>query len=687
MKQREAFSMNFFEHQSRALRKSRTLIYLYILAIIAIIAVFHTVVSVSAQLPWLNEWLLVETVVITLIVGGASLFKIQQLKSMEGDGIAESLGGVRINSQTASFSEKRLLHIVEEIALAAGAPIPNVYVLREESSINAFAAGFSPESSVVAVTQGTLDYLNREELQGVIAHEFSHIVHQDTNLNLKIMGVLFGLCIMTIAGFEMIRFAPLFMSNSRSSRENDSTASIGAVLLALGLAFVIIGLVGQLLSNIIRAAVSRQREFLADASAVQYTRNPLGIAGALAKIKFLADGGAKIANKKSAAASHMFFGSPFAPGFFSRIFDSHPDLVTRTKRINPQFDGAFPTSIRKQTEQEIQKDESQRKTTLPPILDKFPFPPRNPARVGTAGFAITAASPEPNATPQNAPPVQATPKEISQKLLHSVGEVPSENITYAEGLLQNIPEEINEFVRTPLGAKALICAFLLPTEDLEISAEGNTLQAAPKEIQEETKKIFSKTRELSKTMKFILAELAYTSLKTIAPAEYESFRRLVMNLIAADKKYDLFEYGLYAILIRNLDRFFGKRRPTTPKFSRLDSSLKEPFQMVLSFFAYSGSDQSIERKKAFSLGCSVLGVDMQLLPQTECRLQYFTTSLEKLTLADFPLRRKILDAFYQCIIADGTITEQESELIRIVSRYLESPVPLTGQLSGAVLLG
>ena len=261
-----------------------------------------------------------------------SLYKMAQLAG-GGTVVAERLGGRRVYPNTTDPVERRLLNVVEEMALASGVPVPPVFLLSEEQGINAFAAGYSPSDAVVGVTRGCAQQLTRDQLQGVVAHEFSHILNGDMRLNMRLIGVLHGILLMGLVGRELLRLVG--HSGGGRSRRNDGAAP----LLLIGLAFMVIGFLGLFIGNLIKAAASRQREFLADASAVQFTRNPEGIAGALKRIG-AAVFGSKLASPRAAEASHMYF----AEGI-STLFASHPPLHERISRIDPQWDGKFPQAL------------------------------------------------------------------------------------------------------------------------------------------------------------------------------------------------------------------------------------------------------------------------------------------------------------------------------------------------------
>jgi Zn-dependent protease with chaperone function len=337
--------MNFFQRQEETRRSSRRLVVLFAIAVIAVIAAVNVVVAfVLSQAqqrsdvysveygpaeygPSLGEWMaahpgtvLITTLIVAAIIGLASLYKSIVLGG-GGGVVARSLGGVRVSPDTTDAQQRRLLNVVEEMAIASGVPMPEVYLLEQENGINAFAAGHNPANAAIGVTRGTLTSLNRAELQGVIAHEFSHILNGDMRLNIRLMGLLFGLLVIAMVGRTVLRV---------TQGGRDSKKAWPVMLVALGV--LIIGYVGLFFGRLIQAAVSRHRESLADASAVQFTRDPTGLRGALVKIGALS-GGSKIANPEVEEVAHMLF----APGI-SRFFSTHPALEDRLKAIDPQFD-------------------------------------------------------------------------------------------------------------------------------------------------------------------------------------------------------------------------------------------------------------------------------------------------------------------------------------------------------------
>lgn len=354
-------SSNFFSQQDLARRNTRLLVLLFSIAVALLILLTNVLVLASfglvnpaqpvtadiwQQLPWPMVVAISATVV--LAVAGAILYKWQQLQQ-GGKVVAIALGGQLVAPDTADATERRLLNVVEEMALAANTPVPPVYLLPEQS-INAFAAGYSPADAVIGVTQGCARLLSRDELQGVIAHEFSHILNGDMRMNIRLIAILNGILFLGHIGYYLLRGS----SNSSLVRRRSSNNKNGGGIVVLGLGLVVIGYLGSFFGNLIKAAVSRQREFLADASAVQFTRNPRGIAGAL-KVIGSHSSHSNIASPNADENSHLFFGEAISR--WASVFATHPPLATRIKRLEPHWNGKFPTA---RTAQVIDSDRAQK---------------------------------------------------------------------------------------------------------------------------------------------------------------------------------------------------------------------------------------------------------------------------------------------------------------------------------------
>lgn len=275
--------MDFFEQQDQARAKTGTLVLYFLMAVVCIIvAIFALFSAVFMQteeyrtLAWSIELAFMTTTGTVIVVALASLGRIASLSS-GGSAVAEALGGKLISPNTGDPFERRIRNVVEEMAIASGTPVPPVYLMEEEG-INAFAAGFAPRDAVIGITRGCATKLTRDQLQGVVAHEFSHVLNGDMRINIRLTGVLFGIVFLARIGEIMLHAGRGSRYRRRSKDEG------GGAFVLLGIGLVVIGLIGGFFGSLIRAAVSRQREFLADAAAVQFTRNPDGIAGALKRI-------------------------------------------------------------------------------------------------------------------------------------------------------------------------------------------------------------------------------------------------------------------------------------------------------------------------------------------------------------------------------------------------------------------
>lgn len=329
---------DFFAAQDAARARSRALVWLFLASVVALIIAIYVAVSFLLILlgegvrVWDPRVFLAVALSTSLVVGVSSLVKILRLRA-GGGSVARSVGGRPVDPATVDPDERRLVNIVEEMAIASGVPVPEIYVLDAEDGINAFAAGFSPDDAAVAVTRGCMTKLNRDELQGVVAHEFSHILNGDMRLNIHLIGLVFGLLALSVVGQGMIR-ASIHSGGGRRRNGKDG-AGIVAALVALGLILLAAGWIGVLFGRLLQSAVSRQREFLADASAVQFTRNPSGLAGALRKI---GASGSRVRHEHSQDVAHLFFASGIS-ATWAGLFATHPPLADRIRALDPAWDG------------------------------------------------------------------------------------------------------------------------------------------------------------------------------------------------------------------------------------------------------------------------------------------------------------------------------------------------------------
>jgi Zn-dependent protease with chaperone function len=641
--------MDFFQNQDVARKRTGLLVFSFVLAVILIIlSVYAAVEAVLAFAEpesrgeamdslgrlWNPELFGIVALGTSGLIAGGSLFKMAAL-SGGGHTVAELLGGRLLHPDKASPDERRLLNVVEEMAIAAGLPVPPVYLLENESGINAFAAGHTTGDAVVAVTSGTLERLSRDELQGVIAHEFSHILNGDMRLNIRLMGVLFGILVIGLTGWIIFR-SSMNTGYVRVGARDDDRKGFNPLPL-IGLALYVIGYVGVFFGNLIKAAVSRQREFLADASAVQFTRNPEGISGALKKIGALAQG-SRIQDPHAEEASHMFFGE--AVSGFNELFgllSTHPPLVERIRRIDPSFTGDFS-----QVHLDGAADEAPRRQRLSP---------RAPSGV----MALTAAG------------------AVAQ-----VGTIDQDHIDFASDLKQSIPRPLADAVRDPLGAQATVFVLLLDPGESVLLAQLAWLDSyAPPAVARATRLLIADAQRLAPAARLPLVEMAAPALCQMTPAQFHEFIRCVESLVQADNKLTLFEYTLQRLLIRHVVTHFIRTQPPMVKYSTIPP-LTVPVAVVLSALAYAGEQTPEGTARAFAEGVKALGwpgVRLELAPPRSVGIAEIDAALELLAMAAPRLKKQIVLACAACICVDGTVTIDEGELLRAVSDCLGCPMP------------
>lgn len=650
--------MNFFEHQEAARRRTSLLIGYYGLAVLAIILALYAVASalfrgadrsVEAEGAGWLVWDPTLFAAVALGVGGlilvGTLYKIATLRG-GGATVATMLGGRLVPPQTTDLHERRLLNVVEEMAVASGTPIPPVYVLDNEPGINAFAAGFTPADAVVAVTRGTLEELTRDELQGVVAHEFSHIFNGDMRLNLRLIGVLNGILVLALVGYWMFRITARSSSGGGSRRNKNNP--LAAVVL-LGLAMWIIGYIGVFFARLIKSAVSRQREYLADASAVQFTRNPLGIGGALKKIGAYS-AGSRLESARAEEASHLFFANGIAESLLG-LMATHPPLETRIRRIDPQFDGDFVAAVRHAPVPDAADD------TVAPSLASGGAPTPNP-------------SPEPPPLPLAASCV--TPAAI----IESVGTLQPQQIAYAAHLLNAWPVPLREACRDAQRAQSVVYGLLLSPREAVRSRQMAEIAASGPSAAADIGQLAPLVAAVDRRGQLPLADLALSALRTLPAAAYATFRGTVFALAAADDEISLFEYAVLRMMVRRLDPVYGLARYPVARHKTIGAIAGES-RLLFSALAWFGNETPQAAAHAFQQGVRPLGLadGAELLPRADAGLQALDRALDRLAEAAPPLKQQLLTAAVACISADGQITVDEAEAIRAVADTLGCPLP------------
>ena len=551
------------------------------------------------------------------------------------------------------MTERKVLNVVEEMAIASGTPVPPVYMMQDEKGINAFAAGYTTNDAVIGVTRGCVEHLSRDELQGVIAHEFSHIFNGDMRLNIRLIGILNGILIIGMIGYYVMRT----MAFSGSGRRGKGGS--GGAVLAVGLGLMAIGFLGTMFGNMIKAAVSRQREFLADASAVQFTRDPGAVAGALKKIGAI---GAGVRNPAAVEVSHMFFARAVTSGINS-AFATHPPLATRIRRIEPNWDGVYPR-IEAPPKPKPEKPATQRGIDVGELI------------TGTAILGGAMAGGTGSGSGRSA---RQAVDAVAQ-----VGQPTAEHIDYAAGLIRAIPEPIGAAVREPYGARAVIYALLINRDEEARHKQLERVQAhADEGVRKLTRKMLDAIEQLDERARLPLIDMATPALRELSPAQYETFRGNVNALVEADEQLELFEWVLQRMILRHLAPQFGDAQPTRVQYYALNR-LAAPVSVLLSALAYGGQDDATAAAAAFEHGKAQPGMPpLRLLERHECGLRDLDAALAVLDIVSFKLKRSLLEAGAATILADRRVTVHEAELLRGVADSLGCPMPplLPGQLA------
>ena len=618
--------MDFFAQQDQSRTRSLYLTGLFVLAVIFVAVAVYFAVQLAFYLSMdkLNisgnrfEWFdartfLMVTAATLGIIAVGSLVKTLQLKK-GGGYVAEHLGGIRVNRLSADNEEKRLLNVVEEMAIASGVPVPRVYVLAEETGINAFAAGYTPGDAAIAVTHGCLSTLNREQLQGVIAHEFSHILNGDMRLNIRLIGFLYGIMVIAIVGRGLLQ-------GGRRSRNKKG----GGQTVLLALALMVIGYVGQLFGRIIQSAVSRQREFLADASAVQFTRNPGGIAGALKIIGGFGKG-SRIESPNAHEASHLFFCTAV-----HSLFATHPPLEERIRRIDPGSSGRMYDAE---------------------------------AASGTVSGRVFDSS------------VSMMTADTGEARQH-IGRMTHRHVDYSSGLLSALPGRIRDELDDPLGATAVVCGLLLDKDFKEKERQLEVLKKiAPGEVVRQVLILEKEIRSLKPVFYLPVLELVIPTLRSMSAAQAAGLNRYIQALVESDGKLTLFEFVLEKIIAHQLDTVFGRlKRKTVVK--RIDRLLPQMIDL-LSMLATHGNADIHEAKQAFEAGFEPIrsaGVTVKASLSESVTFKDVDAALDGLAMAVPGIKRIIFDACCRCVLFDNKVSMEEAELLRATASVMDIPVP------------
>jgi Zn-dependent protease with chaperone function len=620
---------DFFGHQEQARRSTHRLVVLFGLAVLGIVAFVYLAAVAIFQFAdaraslWQPEVLIATAAITILIVGAAAAFKTGQLRQ-GGPAVAHLLGGRPVATATTDPKERMLRNVVEEMAIASGVPVPHVFVLDEEEGLNAFAAGWGTADAAVAVTRGCLETLNRDELQGVVAHEFSHVFHGDMRLNIRLMGVLFGILCIAWAGEMIVR------TLGRSTGSNRKGGAAAIVL--FGVALLVIGWIGVFFARLIQAAVSRQREYLADASAVQYTRNPRGIGTALAKIGGL---GARLRSPHAQEASHMLFADG-VKRFFGGLAATHPPIEQRIERVLPGY---------------LQQLRRERDAVA--AVAATPLPPGAAGSTGTVG-AIPAAA-----------------------FVQSAGQPAAAHVQAARVLLQDLPMELAAALREPPRAAALVLALLLQRGEPQQSRQLALLQGRDAEFVHDVRAFALTLARLPPTHRLPLLELLVPALRQVDPRGRQRLRIEARAFAEADGVLSPFEFALLKTFERHV-RLPGELPGRPAARPRALTACAGEVALVLSVLARAGHpDDEAAAAAAFAQGQARLpGIPASALaPAGTATTRTLESALDRLDAVS-PLGKQNLLAACACAVGtDGRVAPDEADLLRALADHLGCPIP------------
>lgn len=663
----ELQTTDFFGRQDSVRKRTTLLVFLYVCAVtltcaaVAALAVLIALITHDSQAGRGPEpFILVlfatgGAVGAALLIAGGTAYRISELRG-GGITVARSLGGRPIDPATTDPDERMVLNVVEEMSIASGVPVPPVFMLDQETGINAFAAGYSPGDAVIGVTRGCVHGLSRDELQGVMAHEYSHILNGDMRLNIRLVGILGGIVLLSLAGYTLMR-ATYYGSLARSK---DNKGAI--VIIVLGVGLIVIGGIGSMFARLIQAAVSRQREFLADASAVQFTRNPDGIGDALRRI-----GGAKkraaIMNPHAREMSHMFFGNAVgASGLLGASLASHPPLKKRIRAVQPKWDGTFLTP---RPPKPLPQDKTTKKKTGP----RQQLEQLMRERMGHAPTGAAAALP----------------------LLALIGTAQLEHASHARTLLDRMPRPLKDAARDPYGCRAVVYALLMhwTGDDPSLRKQLNILDAqADTAVAALVRSLAKDAAQLDKDLRLPLIDLCLGALSRLSMAQHATFRAVIHQLAMADDHLTTAEWALLRVVETHLDERFNNARPPSVKYYAL-GQLGKPISAMLGALARAGHTEPGEAQKAFQAGAAILErqsgpampPDLTFPNAAERTPAILDDALAELRAVAPRVKSKLLEAAAVVVAHDHEVTPAEADLLRAFADLLGVPVPplLPGQ--------
>ena len=635
--------MDFYARQEAARRTTRWLLLAFLVSVALVVLAIDAIVVVvfGATEPGHSPAGVVTlaTVLVLAVICGASLFKTVSLRA-GGGVVARSLGGTRIDRSTGDLALKRLHNVVEEMAIASGVTMPEVYVLENEDGINAFAAGNSPADAAITVTRGAATRLKREELQGVVAHEFSHVLNGDMRLNLRLLGWTFGLLAIAIV-------ARIILQSSPRGGSRDRKDGAGALMLA-ALAIMVLGYVGVFFGRLLQAAVSRNRERLADASAVQFTRNPQGLTGALLKIAGLSEGSRLVAPEGEQVA-HMLF----APGF-TRMFSTHPSLEDRLKELDPHFRMAELPALAAAAGRDAERLRATDAAQAPQAA-----PTMQTSAAALAPFSQLAE------TRVSAP--------AAQDIAALAGTIGDEQVRYAEGARVAIPEGLRNFAESADKARALTLLVLV-SKVPEVLVEQRRILVSTygEEFTARLLDMRALTDSLAPALRLPAVQQLFPALRRLSLNERRQLNDVVDKLARADARIDVFECCLTLLLAASLDDLDGGALHGSASLLQESAAVAA----TLAILAAQGSDDDVQARRAYEAGIAAVLPEQppayRDVPDWPQALGGALTRLSGLR----PFAKKVLiEGMVRCVAHDQKLSIEESELLRTVCAVLHCPLP------------
>ena len=612
--------MHFFKHQDQARRKTGILILFFVLAVILIMLAVNAVAffifsSGDDYVMRFNNWMQNTywehpTALAVLLMMFGSLNRYFELSS-GGRAVAKMVSAKPVDLNSNVKNEIKYINIVSEMSIASGVPMPLLYVMDRESGINAFVAGFKPTEAVMVVTKGALESLSRDELQGVVAHEFSHILNGDMRINIRLMAILAGI-------LTMGQFGKVLMFSSGRGRSSKNSGP----LILIGLTLFLIGYIGLFFGRLIKSAISRQREYLADSSAVQFTRNPKGIAGALYRIKESVRGGCLKSNRAE-EMSHMCFSNTLNI-FFGSLLATHPDLDMRINAIDPSF-----IKI-KNAKNIIKKREGERKS------------------------AMTGSS------------IQ------SSNLVNMIGNPESQHLVYAAMLYRSLSAPVMRFLHSRTEVQYLMYALIISGMERD-SGLSYLSEICSQQCRDKTTQALELVEGLEKRQYLPVVDLSLPVLKTMNKKDKKDFVDAMDGLVKLDRRVTMFEFMLLVICKQHLDE--GSDKIDSVACHSFKPVL-EDIRLLISLMVQVSRQTSDKIDGVFKRAMKTFVIDdIEMIPVKECNFDMLGKSLIRLNGLSPLLKKSLITVCADCVIDDGVIMPSEGELLRAVAESLDCPMP------------